>query len=130
MRRARQEFNSDYVQHQRYTAEAPTSEQQRSRYPIGQSLKRAPVDFESAVSEQLAKGCPNFETAAQRVCQMYGSPVFNNRAMNTLAKGQDIESRFKKIIKRIADTENVTREEAVRLARKRNPSLFRALQSL
>jgi hypothetical protein len=53
-----------------------------------------------------------------------------DRAMSTLAKGQDIESRFKKIIKRIADTEDVTKEEAVRLVRKRNPSLFRALQSL
>jgi hypothetical protein len=130
MTRARTEFPTDYVQHQSYIAESPTNEQVMQRFPVGsQSNKRAPADYESLCAEQIAKGCSP-TLAAQRVCQLYGYPAFNNRAMSALAKGQDIETRFRRIAKRIADEEGLPLEEATRKARLRNPSLFKALQSV
>ena len=75
----------------------------------------------------MAKGC-NYEMAAQRVCQAHGYDAFNNRMM---AKGsQDIEARFRKIVKSLSYEHDISLEEATRLARKRNPHLYRALNSV
>jgi hypothetical protein len=129
-RKARVEFPQDYTTYQQLNAELPTNQQHLRRYPVGAATKRAPASFEDLVSNEMLRKGVNYELAMQRVCQQYGYPAFNNRAMSTLAKGQDIETRFRRIAKRIADEEGLPLEEATRKARLRNQSLFKALQSL
>src|SRR6516162_6807137 len=125
MRTARNEAPKLYQEHQASLVAGPTRDS-RARRSAAQAIKAAPV-FETLVAEQMQKGC-NYEMAAQRVCQAHGYDAFNNRM---LAKGShDIEARFKKIVKRIAATEDVTLEEATRKARLRNPSLVRAMNSI
>jgi hypothetical protein len=127
MTRARNEFPKDYQEHQASLVAGPTRDQ-HARRSSAQATKRAPTTFyEDLVSEQMAKGC-NYEMAAQRVCQAHGYDAFNNRM---LAKGShDIEARFARIVKSLSYEHDISMEEATRLARKRNPSLYKAMNSI
>jgi hypothetical protein len=126
MTRARNEFPADYQRHQASLVAGSTRDS-HARRSASQATKAAPTFYEDLVAEQMAKGC-NYEMAAQRVCQAHGYDAFNNRM---LAKGsQDIEARFRKIVKSLAYEHDLGLEEATRLARKRNPHLYWALNSV
>jgi hypothetical protein len=126
MSTARLEAPKLYMEHQNSLSEAPTRNQHRRG--TGQANKSAPTFWEDCVSAELAKGASTMEVASQRAAQQFGYDAFNNRM---LAKGsQDIEARFKKIVKRIADTEGCGLETATREARLRNPTLVKAMNSI
>jgi hypothetical protein len=127
MTRARTEFPKDYQTYQTLTTELPTNEQHMTRRPIGAN-KRAPTCYEDLVSEQMLRGC-NMEMAKVRVAQLYGYDAQRNYP-GMVRKGADLSERFAKIVKSIHASEDVSLEEATRLARHRNQALYRALQSL
>jgi hypothetical protein len=125
MSTARLEAPKLYMEHQNSLSEAPTRNQHRCG--TGQANKSAPTFWEDCVSAELAKGASTMEVASQRAAQQFGYDAFNNRM---LAKGsQNIEARFKNIVKRIADTEGCGLETATREARLRNPTLVKAMNS-
>jgi hypothetical protein len=128
MSRARLEAPKLYMDHQASLVAGPTRDS-HARRSSGQATKAAPPTFwEDCVSAELRKGASTVEVASQRAAQQFGYDAFNNRM---LAKGsQDIEARFRKIVKSLSYEQDISLEEATRLARKRNPHLYRALNSV
>jgi hypothetical protein len=128
MTRARTEFPQDYTTYQQLNAELPTSDQHTRHYPVGASVKRAPVTYyEDLISEQMSRGCTE-EMAKVRVAQLHG---YNAQRMPSLMrKGADLGDRFQKIVKSLAYEHDLSLEEATRLARQRNPHLYKALTSV
>jgi hypothetical protein len=126
MQTARNEFNREFSEHQNSLSEGPTRNQHAHR-SAGQATKSAPTYYEDLLSREMAKGC-NMEIAAQRVAQQYGYDAQRNYP-SMIRKGADLSERFARIVKSIYTTEDVTKEEATRLARHRNPALYRAMNS-
>jgi hypothetical protein len=127
MQRARVEFPADYRQHQAYIAEAPTNAQHLTRHPVGAATKRAPTYYEDLVSAEMAKGC-NYEMARVRVAQLHGYDA--QRMPSLMRKGADLGDRFARIVKSLSYEHDISLEEATRLARKLNPTLYRAMNSV
>ena len=126
MSRARNEFPKDYQEHQASLAASPTRDQ-HARRSAAQSTKRAPTLYEDLVAEQMAKGC-NMEMAKVRVAQLHGYDA--QRMPSLMRKGADLGERFQKIVKSLAYEHDLTLEDATRLARQRNPHLYKAMRSI
>jgi hypothetical protein len=79
--------------------------------------------FESLVSEQMVKGC-NMEVASQRVAQLHGYEA----TRNSMYKGESkLSDRFQKRVDALI-AEGYSGEDACRIIRKADPTLFRAMQ--
>jgi hypothetical protein len=112
MTKARTEFPRDYTTYQQLSTELPTNEQHMTRRPVGAN-KRAPSTYEDLVSEQMAKGC-NYEIAKVRVAQLHGYDA--QRMPSLMRKGADLGDRFQKIVKSLSYENNLSLEDATRLA--------------
>jgi hypothetical protein len=127
MATARNEYPREFTDHQNSLSSAPTRSQ-HARRGAGQATKSAPVTYyEDLVAEQMAKGC-NYEMAKVRVAQLHGYDA--QRMPSLMRKGADLGERFQKIVKRLAFENDLSMEDATRLARHRNPSLYKAMNSV
>jgi len=123
MSRARTEFPTTYVSYQRHLASRTTRQQHMVRGWDKVGKSSASTTYEDLVSDQIAKGC-SYELAQQRVAQAHGFRALDTRIM----KSSNLADRFQRIVKRIADEDCCSLEEATRQARYENPTLFKALQ--
>jgi hypothetical protein len=126
MATARNEFPREFTDHQNSLSEGPTRNQ-HARRSSAQATKAAPTFYEDLVAEQMAKGC-NEEMAKVRVAQLHGYDA--QRMPSLMRKGADLGDRFQRIVKRLAFENDISMEDATRLARHRNPSLYKAMNSI
>jgi hypothetical protein len=128
MTRARQEFPRVYQSFQEHLVNEDTASQHLSRGGgRNQVGKRADgITFESMVDAEMRKGC-NYEIAAQRVCQQHGFRALDNRS--SMAKAATtITDTWDDLVLKTATELDCTMNEAQRVVREENPSLFKALQ--
>jgi hypothetical protein len=125
--KARVEFPDEFVQHQNYIAESPTSAQHMRRYPVGAASKRAPTTWEDYIAIELSKGAPNEEVAGVRVLQQHGSFALRNRMIRK--GGPSVSRTFAKRATEIMQEDGCSRTEALRKLRLEEPSLYDALNA-
>jgi hypothetical protein len=126
MATARNEFPREFTAHQNSLSEGPTRNQ-HARRSSGQATKSAPTYYEDLVAEQMAKGC-SMEMAKVRVALLHGYDA--QRMPSLMRKGADLGERFQRIVKRLAFENDISMEDATRLARHRNPHLYKAMNSV
>jgi hypothetical protein len=125
MATARRENPAAYQSYQASVANSPTNEQHTRRAGRGVG-KRMPDTFEDLVSnEMLTKGV-NWRTAEQRIINTHGSAALARRMTNS----ENLSDRFAAIVKRLSFEHHISMEEATRMARHRNPHLYKAMRSI
>jgi hypothetical protein len=125
--KARVEFPDEFVQHQNYIAESPTSAQHMRRYPVGAASKRAPDTWEDLVShEMITKGVTE-QVAAQRVINTHGNEALRHRMI--AKRGPSVSRTFTKAATEIMYEDGVDRCEALRRLRKERPDWYDALNN-
>jgi len=103
----------------------PKSQRRRVRRH-DQQVKKS---FESAVADEMARGCTTYEVAAQRVVNAYGTTLPHE----FVRKGVDVEMSFLEKADEYIDADStMPRTEALRAARldPANKRLFKMLQSV
>jgi hypothetical protein len=122
--RARLEHPEEYQSYQTFNAGSATNEQQ-SRRNIGSHIgKSAPPTFEDHVMTEMRKGVTR-EVAGQRVMQMYGNTLVRSDIQKSEIAGAVFENVADDLWK---NDPSMSRTEALRTARRTNPSLFKRMQ--
>jgi hypothetical protein len=123
--RGRQEFPETYTDYQDHLSRRSTSRQHMVRG--WNKVGKAAPSFESLVNEQLAKGCPNYEVAAQRVLTLHGADAWRNRSGINKAAA-DLTERFQKRVDALID-EGYSGTEACQIVRQQdNGLMYKVLQ--